>query len=256
MDRKTIFITGAASGIGRATAERFAGQGWFVGLYDIDEPALMFLHQQLGAEHSCYRRLDVTDTTSIAAAIEQFGQATKGRMDVLFNCAGVLTTGRFEEIEPAAHHRIIDVNFKGLLNCSLAAYKLLKATPDAAVVSMSSASAGYGTPEYASYSATKFAVRGLTEALNIEWAKHDIHVCDVMPPFVDTPMLEATRGTESAEKMGVHLTPADVANIVYKAAQGNRIHWVVSWRYKLLYGLMRLLPSRLQRWAMRQVAEG
>jgi len=254
MNRKTICITGAASGIGRAVALLFAQRNWFVGLYDIAAQPLAELHALIGAEKSCYAQLDVTDPQSISVAFEQFSQATDGRMDVLFNSAGVLEIGHFEEIRTQRHQQIIAVNVLGVIQCTHAAFPLLKQTPNARVINMSSASAAYGTPDFASYSASKFAIRGLTEALNLEWARHDIAVCDIMPAFVDTPMLREARHSRSIDVLGVRLTAEQVAAVVWQAAHGRRVHWPVSRQFRLLHRLSSFLPSGINRRVIKRIS--
>lgn len=100
---------------------------------------------------------------------------------------------------------------------------------------MSSASAVYGVPELATYSASKFAVRGLTEALSIEFEQYDITVSDIMAPYVQTPMLtEASRIATSVDRLGVNLTPEMVAKTVWKAAHGKKVHWKTGFVLKLI----------------------
>ncbi|MCP6059511.1 SDR family NAD(P)-dependent oxidoreductase, partial [Klebsiella pneumoniae] len=89
----------------------------------------------------------------------------------------------------AEHARILAINVQGVVQMTHAAFPYLKATPGAQVINMGSASGVYGTPHMASYSASKFAVRGFTEALELEWRRHGIRVGDLMPPFVRTPMV-------------------------------------------------------------------
>src|SRR5690554_2626786 len=185
---KNILITGAGSGIGLATARLFHERGWTVGLLELDPAALEAAAAQLGSERVWQRAVDVTDAAALKAAIDAFAEAQAGRLHCLFNCAGLLDIGRFEDVDLARHERMMRVNVLGVLNGCHAAFPYLKATPGARVVNMSSASALYGVPQFASYSASKFAVRGLTEALNLEWAEHDITVSDIMPPFVSTNM--------------------------------------------------------------------
>ena len=95
--RPTLFVTGAAAGIGRAVAERFLKAGWFVGLYDVDEAGLRSLQQKWGADQCIAARLDVTSTEDWRAALAGFEQAAGGRLDVLFNNAGIAVTQPFEE---------------------------------------------------------------------------------------------------------------------------------------------------------------
>ena len=249
----TIFITGAASGIGRAVAQYFVGKGWRAGLYDLNEEALAVLHQQLG-ETTCYRHIDVTDVASVQEALHHFSTFTRGRLDVLFNCAGVLAVGPFEQIDLEAHQKIVAVNLAGIINCTHLAFPLLQASAPARVINMASASALYGTPDMASYSATKFAVRGLTEALNIEWQRHHICVSDILPPFVKTPMLQQAPETKSMRTLGVRLTAVMVARTVWRAAHGKRVHYPMTWSFKMLWVLAKLLPGRLNRLTMKLIS--
>lgn len=250
-----MFITGAASGIGRAVARRFVAHGWFVGLYDVDAEAVTALHEDFGTYRSCAQPIDVTAPRAVQEAIDQFADRTGGRMDVLFNSAGVLTVGRFETIDLAVHHHVIDVNLTGILNCTHLAFPLLRSTTGARVVNMSSAAAAYGTPELATYSASKHAVRGLTEALHLEWAEHDIHVCDVMPPYVNTPMTRNAARARSMDAMGIDLTAEDVVRVVERAVLGpRRVHWPVGRSYRWLYRLIDWLPSAFYRRIMQLVS--
>src|ERR1043166_254867 len=101
MERPSIFITGAAAGIGRATAQLFASQGWFVGAYDMDAAGLDSLKSALGPGNCVAETLNVTDPVALAAALERFFQAAGRRIAVMFHCAGILSVRHFEAIRPA-----------------------------------------------------------------------------------------------------------------------------------------------------------
>ncbi|MFV8753948.1 SDR family oxidoreductase [Nannocystaceae bacterium ST9] len=252
---ETIFITGAAKGIGRACAKRFAARGFVVGLYDVDEPELARVADEIVRDHgpgrAVWQRLDVREGASIDAGLRQFAEHTGGRLDVLLANAGVMSVGRFEQIDLAAHRRMIDINAMGLLEVAHRAFELLRATEGARLINLSSASAIYGMPEMASYSATKHFVRGLTEALAVEWKPHGISVCDVMPMFVDTGLLTNTASASSMSRLGVHLGPDDVADVVWAAAHAKgrwaRVHWPVGLQTKLAIAAKRLSPDWLDR---------
>ena len=124
--RRSIFITGAAAGIGRAVALRFAAAGWFVGLADVDEQAVQALALALGAERGLAARLDVSRAEDWAAPLEVFCRAGGDRLDMLFNNAGVAVTAPFEDTDPARLHRLIDINLKGVLNGCHAALPWLR----------------------------------------------------------------------------------------------------------------------------------
>ena len=222
--RETIFITGGASGIGRSTALFFASKGWFVGAYDIDENGLASLSEEMGEDNSCYRKMDVTDFGSVREAVEHFSNSTDGEMDVLFNCAGILRMGPHAKIPLEEQYLIVDVNLKGILNCINASFDLLNRTEGARIINMSSASALYGTAELAVYSATKAAVSSLTESLNLEFERYDIHVSDVRAPYVDTPLLQRDVKAVSIDKVGIRLKPEDVSEVVWRASKRRKLH--------------------------------
>jgi len=251
MKQPTLFVTGAASGIGETVARRFVRKGWFVGLFDRDREGLERVQNDLGVQNTCSRVVDITDEEAVEDAVRHFAEETGGRMDLLFNCAGVLKIGRFESMDPADLRRVIDVNLTGMMLVTQQAFPLLKATEGARVISMASASAVYGTPELATYSATKAGVRTLTQALNLEWAHHDIYVCDIVPPYVDSPMTRRATRAASMDRVGVDLSPEDVADVVEQALTENRIHWPVGKQFTWLYRASEVLPSNVVRLLMR-----
>jgi NADP-dependent 3-hydroxy acid dehydrogenase YdfG len=259
MTRPAIFITGAAAGIGRATAELFVSQGWFVGLYDVDEAGLRILTERFGDEHCITGRLDTTDAAAFTPLLEAFWNASGGRLDVLFNNAGIAAVDDFEKIALERHHRVVDVNLKGVINGCHTALPYLIRTPDARVISMCSASAIYGAPALAVYSATKFAVRGLTESLNVEWDRHDIRVMDIMPLFVNTPMVrQFEHQPKSAVALGVRLTAEDIARTVYKAATRSgwfaHVHWYPGLQTFVMHLLTKISPSFVNRYVVKKLS--
>jgi NAD(P)-dependent dehydrogenase (short-subunit alcohol dehydrogenase family) len=238
--RKSIFVTGAASGMGRATAKLFAGKGWFVGAVDVDTDGLSSLEKEIGTENCFVRRLDVTDKPDYDRAIAEFGAATGGRLDLLYNNAGIGHGGWFEDVPYEATIRLVQVNFIGVLNGIYAALPLLKATPNSLCFTTSSSSATYGMPRLAVYSATKHAVKGLTEALSLEFARHGVRAADVLPGLIDTPILTSSQDHSGLRQPGVRpqdvapktgmfrLLPAEaVAECVWQAYHSDRLHWYV-----------------------------
>lgn len=244
---KFMLITGAGAGIGAATARRFADEGWTLGLTDIDADAVATLAGELGDRH-WHSQLDVTDSAAVSDAINAFGAFSSGRLNLLFNCAGILRVGHFESIPAEEHKRILDINVMGTMNLCQQAFPLLKTTPSAQVINMSSASALYGIPHFASYSASKFAIRGLTEALNLEWKEHDILVQDMMPPFVKTGMV-SSQAFEAPiiQRLGVNLGAEDIAKAVWSAHQGDEVHNPVSLQFKSLMFTNKWLPTGFTR---------
>ncbi|HVK99242.1 MAG TPA: SDR family oxidoreductase [Dongiaceae bacterium] len=245
----TAFITGATAGIGLATARLFAQKGWFVGLAARNAAKLEELQQELGPACCSCHVVDVVDADQVSQALQTFGEYTGGKLHLLVNNAGVLSAGHFEEISLQHHHAIIDTNIKGVINCMQAAFPLLKNTADAHVINMSSASAMYGSPALASYSASKFAVRALTEALSVEWARHGIAVSDIMPPFVATDMLDnpVRDKIKAISLLGVQLSAEDVAQSVWNSWNTRPLHDRVTKSFKVLALMQKYAPDLVQR---------
>jgi NAD(P)-dependent dehydrogenase (short-subunit alcohol dehydrogenase family) len=226
---------------------RFAREGWRVGAYDLDEQGLHSLRDTIGPDACLTGRLDVSDPTAYAQSIAAFAEASGNQMDVLFNNAGVLFQGAFETLTLEQHLKTIDVNLKGVVVGIRAALPLLKATPGACILSMSSASAVYGTPDHSTYSATKFGVRALTEALAIELAPAGIRVVDLMPAFVSTPMVnDQPTPSRLVTEMGFDHQPDDIAEWAWRAVHEDKRHWMMP-RVRLADILGSLLPSLAER---------
>jgi len=239
-DRRFLFVTGGASGIGRATAELFAERGWFVGAVDIEVDGLASLQRKLG-EASCFtRRLDVSDKDAFDRVMAEFSEASGGRLDLLFNNAGIGAGGWFDEVPYEVAMRVLAVNFIGVVNGVYAATPLLKKTPNSLCFSTASSAALFGMPRTAMYAASKFAVKGLTEALSVELARFGGRAADVLPALVDTPILDATLDYSSGERPGVAMrstatpdgamrlvSPEEVAELVWQAYGSDRLHWYI-----------------------------
>lgn len=256
-----MFITGAAAGIGRETALAFARRGYIVGAYDIDETGVTALAEEIvgSGGRAVAGKLDVRDAPAFADAVKQFA-AEAGALTVLINNAGVLCSGNFVDHTAADYQRMVDINVSGVINGCLAAYDELRVAPGATVINLCSASAIYGQPELAVYSATKFAVRGLTEALEIEWAPQGIRVRAIWPLFVRTAMTEdLTTGTVGT--LGIRLTPDDVVEQILAACTPStpdrllhRVHYAVGRQAHLAAAGARFSPAWLTRAVNKRLA--
>lgn len=226
--RQSIFITGAASGIGRATAKLFHEKGWFVGAFDLNAEGLATLQQEIGSENCFARQLNVTDKADYDKAVAAFGAVSDGKLDLLFNNAGTAAGGLFDTVAIEDSLRVVQVNFIGVLNGIYAALPLLKATKNSLCFSTSSSSATYGMPGIAVYSATKHAVKGLTEALSIEFRAYGVRVADVLPGLIDTAILPpGTAANAPKEGMFRAIQPIEVAKAVWEAYGSDQLHWFV-----------------------------
>ena len=242
---KSVFITGAGSGMGRAGAKLFHAHGWRVGAVDRDVDGLTTLERELGGERLWTRTVDVTDKAALDSALADFCSGNVGGgLDMMWNNAGIGESGWFEDVPYEAAMRVVDVNFKAVLTGAYAALPYLKKTPGSLMFSTSSSSGTYGMPRIAVYSSTKHAIKGLTEALSVEWHRHGVRVADVLPGLIDTAILTTTvnhsddGGTPmsaeelraTAPKRGIfRLMPATaVAEAAWHAYHHpTRLHWYV-----------------------------
>jgi NADP-dependent 3-hydroxy acid dehydrogenase YdfG len=210
---ETAAVTGAARGIGRATAEAFLRQGMKVAIGDVDLEAARQTAAQLGAS-TVALPLDVTDRESFAAFLDGAEQQL-GPLAVLVNNAGIMQVGRFIDEDDLTARRMVDINLHGvILGMKLALARMIP-RDRGHIVNISSQAGKFGAPGGATYSATKHAVVGLTEAIRGELRLMGAHidVSYVMPFVVNTELgsgLGEARGMSSLE-------PTDVADAIVEA---------------------------------------
>ena len=190
--RKAVFISGGASGIGLDAAKRFAKEGWFVGLADINPAGLKSALDAIGPSNGAIYLMDVRDRAAWDDALAVFTTAAGRRLDALLNNAGIAVAGTLEEQSEDDVARQIDINLKGVIAGARAAIPYLKKTPGSQLINIASCAGIYGAPGMSVYCATKFAVRGLSQSLEAELAPFGVGVKCIMPWFVDTPILAAS----------------------------------------------------------------
>jgi NAD(P)-dependent dehydrogenase (short-subunit alcohol dehydrogenase family) len=252
--QKTIFVTGAGSGIGRATAQLFAERGYFVGLFDVNQAGLDETSAMLPEGQRISMAFDVRDRAGWKRAVETFGQATNRRMHVLFNNAGVGKGGPIEEMSDDDIDLVLDVNLKGVINGVNAALPLLRETPGARIVNTASVAGVFGAPNLAVYCATKFGVRGLTEALDVEFSKYGVRVVSLMPWFIDTAILDGHAAEGSNRRIRDALvenkTPIYpvrmAAERAWDAAHGGDIHYMVGKEAERARFFARFFPGAMR----------
>ncbi len=255
----SIFISGGAAGIGLATAERFDREGWTVGVYDVDTDAL----SKVAANHPGWvvGELDVRDPKQWADALADFTSHTGGRLDVLDNNAGILVAGPLDEISADAVKRQIDIDVLGVTLGAQAAFEYLRATPGSHLVNIASASAIYGQPDIATYSASKFYVAGLTEALELEWEPYRIRVVGIWPLWAKTSL--ADNDAKTTKTLGIRITPAQVADKVWESVhptpRDRRIHrtsYSVGVQTTVLANVAKFAPNFASRQINKLLAQG
>ncbi len=246
----SIFITGGGSGIGRATAILFAARGWRIGLGDVRADGLAATAAMLpnGAQTFVF---DVADRAGWDKPLAAF--AAGGGIDVVFNNAGVAAGGIFTQMAPAAIERTISINLTGVIHGAHAAWPYLRDS-GGCLLNTASAAGIYGIAGAAVYSATKGGVRGLTEALDGEWAADGIRVRSLMPGFIDTPLLDGgVTGTnrnirEQVRAAGLEFTSVEtVVEMAWRAVHGDTLHTVVGPTARRMRFAARWMPGALRR---------
>jgi meso-butanediol dehydrogenase/(S,S)-butanediol dehydrogenase/diacetyl reductase len=188
-DGKVAVITGAASGIGRATARRFHAEGAHLVLADIDEDGGAAVAAELGgrAAHVVFRRVDVTDAAAVEALMQD-AVTTHGRLDVLFNNAGIGLYGKTPDIPTELWHHVINVDLHSVFYGCRGAIPHLRRNGGGAIVNTASISGLFGDYGLSAYSAAKGAVANYTRTLAVDHARENIRVNSVCPGPIDTAL--------------------------------------------------------------------
>jgi short-subunit dehydrogenase len=218
LSSQRVVITGAASGIGRATAVSLANAGAQLVLWDRDAVRLAEVAAETGGVPQV---VDISDPTAVAkamnTAVDKLGQLT-----TVIHSAGILATGQFEQIPLEKQTQIIAVNLQGTVAVAHSALPHLRASGGSLIL-LASTSALYGAPEYASYSASKAGVLALAQALRLELEGTGVHVGVVIPSFVDTPMnANHNPGRKLYERFGVAHTAEQVAQAIVRQGLAQR----------------------------------
>jgi NAD(P)-dependent dehydrogenase (short-subunit alcohol dehydrogenase family) len=238
---ETAAITGGARGIGRATAQAFASKGMKVAIGDLDVELARKTAAELGRS-AVALELDVTERDSFAAFLDETEERFGG-LDVLINNAGIMPIGRFLDEDDLTARRMIDINVHGvILGMKLALERMLP-RGSGHIVNISSQAGKFGSPGGATYSATKHAVVGLTEAVHgeLRLMGADVRVSYVMPFVVNTELgggLGQARGLRN-------LQPSEVADAIVEALQQGIVEVWVPKSTKRTNLLATLLPRRL-----------
>ena len=212
---KVALITGAAKGIGFATAKRFSEEGAKVMLADLNEGAVMEAVGQL--KHAEPYVLNVTDRASIQRAVDDI-IAKHQRIDILINNAGITQDARLVKMTEEQFDAVIDVNLKGVFNCTQLVVPHMLEAKKGAIVNASSVVGIYGNFGQTNYSATKFGVIGFTKTWAREFGQKGIRVNAVCPGFIATEMVKAMpenilQSIEQRSWMARLGTPEEMANV-------------------------------------------
>jgi len=239
---KRALITGAASGIGKAIAERLGAEGAELLLVDVNEEAVRETAAQIGTTGVRVRPyvLDVTDTSRITGLRDQIHR-DGGPIDLLVNNAGLVFGGAFLDMPLEKHLTTYRVNTLGLIAMTHAFLPDLIAGKDGHVVNVASASAFIGLPFGATYASSKWAVLGFSESLMLELElqeHHHVHVSVICPSYVATGLFHGAR----APFLTRLLTPERVAELTLHAVLGNKTHVRTPWLAQVTPILKGIMP--------------
>ncbi len=255
-DNKVAVVTGAASGIGRALAQQLAQRGAALALVDRNAEALAETAASVAAtaKRVTTHVVDVADAEqmeALAAAVV----AQHGRVELLINNAGVSVTGTFEEQSLDDWRWIVGVNFWGVVHGCKFFLPHLRSAESAHIVNLSSMFGLIGLPTQSSYCATKFAVRGLSEALWAELHGSGIGVTSVHPGGVKTNIVRASRTADANAKQQMierfdrmAMTPEKAAGKILRAVERNKLRVVICPEARVADWAKRLFPAGVHQW--------
>jgi 3-dehydrosphinganine reductase len=231
---KNIIITGGSSGVGAGLAEILYETGANIALIARDREKLARVCKNIIASGGGHRNglaaysCDVTDYAATVDTIDRIAEET-GAPDYLFNSAGILSSDYFENLQVENFHAVMETNFFGSLHAIKAAIPYFKKKKAGHIVNISSLSGMFGVFGYSSYCASKFALVGLSESLRSELKPQGIKIHLVLPPEINTPMIDGIRDTRPIENeklthsAGVLSQQETVSAIIAGVARGRFI---------------------------------
>ena len=245
---KTAVVTGGASGIGYALCRELCRRGALVHAADLNQAGLSRLRQECGAGLST-AVLDVTDEPAIAMLLQRVA-AERGRLDYLFNNAGIVVGGDFENMDGAAWRKIVNINLWGVIYGTQHGYALMLKQGGGHIVNTASTAGVMPVAKSTAYAATKHAVVGLSTSLREEARKHGIRVSIAVPGLVDTGIfgsavnLHGHDYSAAMDKLPFRkISPDQAAQAILAGVAGNAQYIVFPGYNRAIVLLNRLAPG-------------
>lgn len=263
---KEVLITGAGSGIGRATALAFAARGarlWLSDISDTGNAETARLARERGAVARTLQ-CNVADPASVQAMADAV-HAEIESLDILMNNAGIGSAGRFLDTTLETWRKVMDINLMGVVyGCHAFLPKMVARGQGGHVINTASAAAFVAAPDMPIYAASKFAVRGFTESLRGDMAKHDIGVTAICPGIINTPIVANSIMEGSMNNAERHAkvvkfyqkrnyTPEQVAEVVLEAVRKNVAVQPVSPEAWGMYLAKRFMPGVVSKLSEREL---
>ena len=256
---KTAIVTGGGSGIGRAVCHLLGEKGAIVVVADINvsaaEATAAFINKAGGA--AIARKLDVSREEDVLRLVEET-RSEHGKLDYMFNNAGITITGEFQNIQTEHWNRIFAIDFYGVLNGTRAAYAVMLEQGFGHIINTSSTAGLVPNPLQIPYSSAKFAVIGLSASLRHEAAPKGVKISVVCPGLIDTAIWDTTKVTKAKKEIPARLEeilaggtpfrpidPEKSAHYILRGVERNKTYIVFPFHARLLWWLHRLYPPLL-----------
>lgn len=254
---KITIITGAGSGIGRALAEKMAARGAVLVLADINVQQVTAVADAITRTggRATGEALDVTDRNAVQALVDKVVDA-HGRIDFMFNNAGIAIGGEARDVSCDDWKQVIDVNLYGVVHGVCAAYPIMARQGFGHIVNTASIAGLAPFPGELSYTASKYGVVGLTTGLRAEGAALGVNASVVCPGIIETPIYTTSKAVnfdrdEALKTLPRAMSPERCADQILRGVERNKAVIVVTLLARFLYLLQRISPGLVQ-WLFRQ----
>jgi NAD(P)-dependent dehydrogenase (short-subunit alcohol dehydrogenase family) len=257
---KVAIVTGAASGLGKTLGERLAQSGAIVVLTDVNTDGVEGVAEGIRGkgQNAEATTVDVTDFEAVQGLVERTVKE-HGRLDYLFNNAGILIFGEARDVSISDWRQVIDLDLYGVVNGVVAAFPLMVGQGFGHIVNTASVEGLAPFPVMGSYVASKYGVVGLSHALRAEGAALGVKVSVACPGYVTTKIIETSKMVRiDRDKIlasltgGMGVSPEECVSKILRGVERNKATIVVGWWAKILWRLQRLSPG-LVYWIMRMV---